>query len=100
MSETHGADPDARRRSGARRLAIIASAMVLLVVAVAGYLATRPGQQPHAGATPEHAGASRVSGAPSPNGTSQAPQTTGRCPLTGLDPTDNSVLSRPAMAVK
>jgi hypothetical protein len=101
MSAPHGADRD-RRHSGARRSVIMASVVVVLVAAVAGYLATRAGPQPHDGASPERApGASSTPGAPSPTGTSRdAPQATGACPLTGLEPTDNRLLRRPAMALK
>ena len=102
MSEAHGAGTNSRHPSGARRLAIIASAVVLLVAAVGGYLATHAGQPSHDGARPERAGASSIPAAQSPSGTSRRPpsQAAGACPLTGLEPTDNRLLRRPAMALK
>jgi hypothetical protein len=102
MAAHQGDDTSGRRVSGARRLAIIAAAVMLVVAVVAAYVAARADQQSHDGATREPGPrASSTPAAPSSSGTSgqqEPPATT--CPLTGLEPTDNGVLRRPAMALK
>jgi Protein of unknown function (DUF3048) N-terminal domain/Protein of unknown function (DUF3048) C-terminal domain len=105
MSSTDAAT-NPRRRVGARRTVLIASAAVLLVALVAAvvtYANTRAGQRPQDGAAPEPgASASTLPGAASPTGSSTArpPQAMVACPLSGLEPTDSRVLRRPAMALK
>jgi hypothetical protein len=102
MAAAQGGHTNGRRSSGARRLVIVASAVLLVVAVVAAYVAARAGQQSHDGATREHGrSVSSAPAAPSSGGTSgqQDPQATA-CPLTGLEPTDNRVLRRPAMALK